>query len=225
MKYTTVYFDLDNTLLDFLATEHKAIYKLLTLHKLPCNDEIAARYSAINKGWWERFERGEIKKDEIYAGRFRSLLEALGENGDAEQMAKDYFGFLSEGHDLMDGAIEALEYVKGKGYTICATTNGVSFTQYKRIKESGLGKYFDYVFVSEDAGHQKPEREYFDYVMANSPEKDRSKIIVIGDSQSSDVLGGINAGLDTCWYNTTGEAPRFEPTYEIKHIREVMEIL
>ncbi len=225
MKYTTVFFDLDNTLLDFLATEHKAICKLLTLHKLPCNDEIAARYSAINKVWWERFERGEIDKSEIYAGRFRTLLEALGEEGDAEQMAKDYFGFLSEGHDLMDGAEEVLKYVKAKGYIICATTNGVSFTQYKRIRESGLQKYFDYVFVSEDAGHQKPEKEYFDYAIQNSTEKDKSKIIVIGDSQSSDILGGINAGLDTCWYNTTGEARRYEPTYEIKHIREVMEIL
>ncbi len=225
MKYTTLYFDLDNTLLDFLASEHKAIYKLLILHNLPCNDEIAALYSAINRSWWERFERGEIKKEEIYAGRFGSLLEALDQTGDPKKMAKDYFGFLSEGHDLMDGAIEVLEYVKSKGYTVCATTNGVSFTQYKRIEDSGLNKYFDYVFVSEDAGYQKPERGYFDYVMANSPEKDSSKILVIGDSQSSDILGGINAGLDTCWFNTAGETAKYVPTYEITHLREVMNIL
>lgn len=225
MKYTTIYFDLDNTLLDFLASEHKAIYKLLVLHKLPCNDEIATLYSAINRSWWERFERGEIKKDEIYAGRFGSLLEALDESGDPQQMAKDYFVFLSEGHDLMDGAIEVLEYVKSKGYTVCATTNGVSFTQYKRINASGLNKYFDYVIVSEDAGYQKPDKRYFDYVMTNSPEKDRSKILVIGDSMSSDILGGINAGLDTCWFNTSGEVAKYTPTYEIKELREVMKII
>lgn len=225
MKYTTIYFDLDNTLLDFLASEHKAIYKLLVLHKLPCNDEIATLYSAINRSWWERFERGEIKKDEIYAGRFGSLLEALGESGDPQQMAKDYFVFLSEGHDLMDGAIEVLEYVKSKDYTVCATTNGVSFTQYKRINASGLNKYFDYVIVSEDAGYQKPDKRYFDYVMTNSPEKDRSKILVIGDSMSSDILGGINAGLDTCWFNTSGEVAKYTPTYEIKELREVMKII
>ncbi len=225
MKYTTLYFDLDNTLLDFLASEHTAICRLLTLHKLPCNDAVAAQYSAINRSWWERFERGEIKKDEIYAGRFRSLLEALNLSGNPEQMAKDYFGFLSEGHDLMDGAIEVLEYVKKKGYTVCATTNGVSFTQYKRIAASGLQKYFDYVFVSEDAGHQKPEKAYFDYVMANSPEKETSKILVIGDSQSSDILGGINAGIDTCWFNTAGDMVKYTPTYEIKSLCEIMDIL
>lgn len=224
-KYTTVYFDLDNTLLDFSAAERKAISKLLIKYSLPIDDSIISEYSRINQSYWERFEKGIIKKDEIYAGRFRTLLEFLAQARDAEKMATDYFGLLSAGHDVIDGAIEVLDYVKGKGYIICATTNGVSYTQYKRIKESGLQKYFDYVFVSEDAGCQKPDKAYFDYVMMNSPEKEKSKILVIGDSQSSDILGGINSGLDTCWLNPSGKAAVHIPTYEISNILEVKKIL
>lgn len=225
MKYTTIYFDLDNTLLDFTASEGKAIRRLLKTYNLPCTDEVATRYSKINQSWWERFERGEIKKQDIYAGRFQTLLDYLGEERDAEAMALDYFGFLSDGHDVIEGAEAVLETLKSKGYTICVTTNGVSNTQYKRIGESGLKKYFDYVFVSEQAGHQKPERAYFEYVMANSPEKDKTKIIVIGDSQSSDILGGINAGLDTCWYNPKGDSAVYTSTYEINDIKDILNIL
>lgn len=224
-KYTTIYFDLDNTILDFTATEHNAIAQLLKLHNLPLSDEIISSYSKINQSWWERFERGEIKKNEIFAGRFKTFLEVHNLTGDPEKMSKDYFGLLAAGHDVMAGAEEVLKYVKEKGYTVCITTNGVSITQYRRIDECGLKQYFDYVFVSEDAGHQKPEREYFDYVMSNSVEKDKSKIIVIGDSQSSDILGAINFGVDSCWLNASGTKGKNVPTYEIKAILQIKEIL
>lgn len=225
MKYTTIYFDLDNTILDFTAAEYNAISQLFSLHSIPVSDEIIADYSAINQSWWERFERGEIEKSEIFAGRFETFLQKNGFVGDPQKMSQDYFGLLASRHDVMAGAEEALKYVKNKGYIVCITTNGVSKTQYKRIDECGLKQYFDYVFVSEDAGHQKPEREYFDYVMANSPEKDKSKIIVIGDSLSSDILGGINFGIDSCWLNPKGKKATLSSTYEITDILQVKEIL
>ena len=198
-KYTTLYFDLDNTILDFTAAESKAIRKLLALYGLPVTEEIVTTYSKINQMWWESFERGEIEKSQIFTGRFTDLLSYFNFLGDADKMSEDYFEFLSHGFDAVEGVQQTLEYLKQKHYTICITTNGVSRTQYRRIDGSGLKKYFDYIFVSEDACHQKPEREYFDYVMANTPEKDKSKVLVIGDSMSSDILGGINFGVDTCW--------------------------
>lgn len=224
-KYTTLYFDLDNTILDFTATEYNAISKLLKLHNLPVSDEIIAKYSAINQSWWERFEKGEIKKEEIFAGRFKTFTEYYGFAADPEHMSLDYFELLAAGHDVIAGAEEVLRYVKEKGYTVCITTNGVSRTQYRRIDECGLKQYFDYVFVSEDAGHQKPEVEYFEYAMANSPEKDKSKILVIGDSQSSDILGGINFGVDTCWLNPKDKSGTHKSTYEIANIMQVCDIL
>lgn len=224
-KYTTLYFDLDNTLLDFSASEHKAIKKLLADNNLPNTDDIIARYSAINQTWWERFERGEIQKSEIFAGRFKEFLVLYGFDGNPEKMAKDYFELLSQGYDTVKGAQEVLKYIKDKGYIVCITTNGISFTQHRRIDGCGLKRYFDYIFVSEDAGRQKPEREYFDYVMQNSPEKDKSKILVIGDSMSSDILGGINFGVDTCWLNPKNNPAAYKPTYEIANIMQITDIL
>ena len=224
-KYTTVYFDLDDTLLDFKAAEHDAIEKLLSLHNLPSNDSLIAEYSAINQSWWERFEKGEIKRKQIFSGRFRDFIERFEFTADPEKMATDYFNLLSQGHNVMNGAEDVLKHLKGNGYIICITTNGIAFTQHRRIKECGLQKYFDYVFISEEVGFQKPDKRYFEAVMNNSPEKDKSKILVIGDSQSSDILGGINMGLDTCWLNTHNKTATYIPTYEIKKITEILHIL
>lgn len=224
-KYTTIYFDLDNTLLDFTATEHRAILQLLGKHNLSATEQNAKLYSSINDTYWKRFERGEIEKKEIFEGRFKTLLEYLGETRDTKKMADDYFALLACGHDCMKGAKEILEYLKGRGYVVYITTNGVAFTQYKRIDECGLKQYFDAVFVSEEAGSQKPDKEYFEFVMNNSKEKDKSKIIIIGDSQSSDILGGANFGVDTCWFNPKGATASSIPTYEIRELCDLKQIL
>lgn len=224
-KYTTLYFDLDNTLLDFSAAENKAIRNLFALHNIEITDERIAKYSSINRTWWERFEKGEIEKHQIYSGRFKDFLDCYGLKGDPQKMATDYFEFLSQGYDLIDGADNALKYIKSKGYTVCITTNGMSRTQYRRIDNCSIKQYFDYIFVSEDAGSQKPEVEYFDFVMANTPEKDKSKILLIGDSMSSDILGGINFGVDTCWLNPNNANATYKPTYEIAKIMHICDIL
>ncbi len=225
IKYTTIYLDLDNTIFDFLKSENRAVKTVLKAHNLPYDEQTAKLYSKINQTWWERFEKGEIEKKEIFAGRFAELLETIKREGNPELMAKDYFNALSCCHDLMDGALELLENLKKAGFTLCATTNGVSLTQYKRISESGIDKYFDYIFVSEDAKHQKPEKEYFDYVLNNSNEKDKEKILIIGDSMSSDILGGINSGIDTCWYNPEKKKGQYFTKYEVSTLKEIEKIL
>ena len=186
---------------------------------------MVSKYSSINQTWWNRFEKGEIEKSQIYSGRFKEYLDYYNLNGNPEKMAEDYFDLLSQGYFLMDGAVEELKYIKEKGYTVCITTNGMSRTQHNRISNCEIKQFFDYVFVSEDAGHQKPETEYFEYVMANTPEKDKSKILVIGDSMSSDILGGLNFGVDTCWLNTKNKTATYKPTYEIANIMHICGIL
>ncbi|MBO7520600.1 MAG: YjjG family noncanonical pyrimidine nucleotidase [Clostridia bacterium] len=225
MIYSTLYFDLDNTLLDFFAAERNAIRKLLVAFGIEPQEEYVALYSEINIKTWTKFERGEIKREEIFESRFVEFTDTIGVKADTARMSNDYFALLAEGHDCLPGAKEVLEYVKRKGYTVCVTTNGISKTQHKRIAESGLGAYFDFVFISEDTGHKKPEKEYFDYVKAHTPEKNPGKILIIGDSQSSDILGGINAGIDTCWLNPSGEPAAYPPTYEIRNISEIKRIL
>lgn len=225
MKYTTLYFDLDNTLLDFSASEKSAILRLLSLHGIEPRSEYANIYSAINRKVWERFERGEIKRQDIYESRFVEFLAAIGKNADTAKMSEDYFSLLAQGHDVIKGAKEVLEYVKKKGYAVCVTTNGVALTQHKRLRESGLEHFFDFVFISEETGYQKPDKRYFEYVINNTSEKDRKKILVIGDSITSDITGGINAGIDTCWYNPEGKKSEVTPTFEIRNISKLTGIL
>ncbi len=225
MKYTSLFLDLDNTLLDFNMAEKQAVKRVLADHGLPAGDETASLYSAINKSYWERFERGEIPKSAIFVGRFETLLEKLDRTGDAAAISETYCRYLSDGFFTVDGAFALLDYLKEKGYRLYATTNGLSSTQYKRIDGSGLRPYFDGIFVSEDAAAQKPQKEYFEYVIAHIPEKDRSHMLVLGDSQSSDILGGINAGIDTCWFNPTRQPARFAATYEIHDLADLKTIL
>jgi len=225
MNYTTLFFDLDNTLLDFTKAEYYAIKQVLKKYNLPFDDITIKTYSDINLKYWKKFEKGEIKKEDIFENRFIELFSVLGVECDEKAFSVDYFYALSNGFFTVDGAENILSILKSKGYYICATTNGISVTQYKRIKHSGLEPYFDKVFVSEDTGHQKPETAYFDYIIANIPEKDRKKILIIGDSQSSDILGGINSEIDTCWYNPKDEKPVYKVNYQIKDLKELEAIL
>lgn len=225
MKYTSLFLDLDNTLLDFYKAEAVAVKKVLKNYSLPYDDKAIKLYSEINRSYWERFERGEIPREAIFEGRFETLLATFERHGDVAAIAKDYCANLAEGYFTVKGAEEILEYLKNRQYKLYATTNGLSFTQYNRIKHSGLEPYFDKVFISEDAGCQKPDKQYFEYVINNIPEKDKSRILIIGDSQSSDILGGKNAGIDTCWFNPCGNVAKYESRYEIADLMGLKSIL
>ncbi len=223
--YTSLFLDIDNTLLDFTKAEAVAVRKVLQSYSLPSDDSAVKTYSEINRQYWERFERGEIPKSEIFEGRFKTFLEVFGKAGDTAAISRDYCANLSEGYFTVEHAKEILEYLKVKGYYLCATTNGLSSTQFKRIKNSGIEPYFDRIFVSEEIGHQKPEKEYFDYVIANIPEKDKTKMLIVGDSQSSDILGGLNSSIDTCWYNPNGQKAKYSSKFEISSLLQLKELL
>ena len=224
MSYTTLLFDVDNTILDFTRCEWEAVGLVMKNNGIEPSDENIVYYSGVNDRFWKMFERGEIKKSEIYEGRFKAFLKEKGFNRDSKKISDEYIEALKTFHFPLDGALDMLERVSKK-FEIYYTTNGNAVTQEKRIKNSGILNFAKGVFVSEAIGHQKPEKEYFDYVLENIPEKDKSRIIVIGDSMSSDILGGINSGLDTLWFNPTGEKAVYEPTYTAKNFAELIEIL
>lgn len=224
-KYSTVFFDLDDTLLDFHASETNAIKKVLKNYNLPFDDNTVALYSKINISYWKRFENGEIEKSDIFVNRFITFLESLGEDRVAQNMCDDYFAMLSLEHPFVEGAYEVLCEIKNRGYKVCITTNGVASTQYRRIRESGIEDIADCVVVSEEIGFQKPDKRYFEFAMEKCGESDASKILVIGDSQSSDILGALNAGMDSCWYNPKHIAPNYESQYEIDCISKLLYIL
>ncbi len=225
MCYTTLFLDLDNTLLDFNKAEYFAAKRLFEKHNLPCDDQAIKTYSKINLSFWKKFERGEIARTDIFENRFIEFCNFYGKCADSKIMAKEYFDFLSQGYYTVNGVFEILDYLKSKNYKLYATTNGVALTQYRRIKESGLEPYFDKIFISEETGYQKPSKEYFQYVIANIPEKNTDKILIIGDSQSSDILGGLNSGIDTCWYNPENEEPKYFSKYQITNLEQLKNIL
>ncbi len=223
--YTSLFLDVDNTLLDFTKAEAVAVRQVLQSYSLPSDDSAVKTYSKINQQYWERFERGEIPKSDIFEGRFKTLLSVFGEERDTACLSRDYCANLSEGYFKVEYAEEILDYLKSKGYKLYATTNGLSSTQFKRIKNSGIEPYFDRIFVSEEMGHQKPEKEYFDYVIENIPEEDKAKMLIVGDSQSSDILAGLNSDIDTCWYNPNGSRPKYSSKFVISSLLELKNLL
>ncbi|MBR3593066.1 MAG: YjjG family noncanonical pyrimidine nucleotidase [Clostridia bacterium] len=224
MKYTTLLFDNDNTLMDFYAAERQGIKRAFVANNIPYTEEILRHYSAVNQSFWEKYERGEIEKSEIYVGRFVQFKKETGFKFDPPKVAADYIDALRFGYDCIDGAVDLLKSLCDT-YDIYIVTNGEQRTQDQRIAHSGLLPYCKGVFVSEVTGYQKPHIGYFNYVFDHINEKDKSKILMIGDSPSADIAGGKAAGLDTCFVNLFGRSCDTEPTYEITALKDFYKCL
>lgn len=228
-KYTTVLFDADNTLLDFDKDERQALIRTMNNYGVPVSEENISTYSEINKGLWKQFEKGEITKPQLKRVRFRMFFDAIGfeSNADSLEVNEHYLALLGEGGNTLEGAKDVLESLKVKGYNLYIVTNGVALTQAKRLERSGLLPYITDVFVSETVGYQKPKKEYFDYVLEKVDEKDKSKIILVGDSLSSDIKGATDSGIDCIWLNLFGNelTDGLKPDCIIKKITDITEIL
>ncbi|MBQ4602075.1 MAG: YjjG family noncanonical pyrimidine nucleotidase [Clostridia bacterium] len=220
MKYTTILFDSDDTLLDFKASERQAIYRAFELAGLRFDEDIRADYSEINHGLWKALERGETTTDELLCERFRRLFERYGYDYDPCAMNDLYFKCLSDTAFTMEGAVEILEYLYGRD-ELDIITNGVGYIQAARLKNADIRKYINKVFISGEIGISKPHKGFFDYVLSNINEKDKSRILVVGDSLTSDIKGAINAGLD-CVYIGEGSD---EATYTVSKLLDLKNIL
>ena len=224
MKYTTLLFDSDDTMLDFFTAEYKALEKCFLEFNLPFNSQIHSLYNAANKEFWQAFERKEIKKQEIYVGRFKVFLERAKINFNPEILANKYENNLSLQFYTLPGAEELLKSLYQK-YNLYVITNGNHKIQKSRLNGSGLMPYFKGVFTSEQVGSQKPQKSFFNFVLNNITEKNKSKILIIGDSLTSDILGGINSGIDTCWYNPQKQSTSLKPTYIVNSFSELKNLL
>ena len=227
-KYDYLLFDIDGTVLDFKAAEKAAIQKLFPKFGFgECSDETVAEYSEINVRYWEALERGEQTKPQILVGRFREFFVLKGLDPSlAESFNAEYSIALGDTIVFCDDSLSLLRRLKGE-YTLVAITNGTAFAQNKKLAASGLDKIFDYIFISENVGFEKPAVEYFSFVLNAAGIKDKSRALIIGDSLTSDIQGGINSGIQTCWYNPHGK-PRSASTpadFEIRNLNEILNIL
>ncbi|NTU27393.1 noncanonical pyrimidine nucleotidase, YjjG family [Bacillus tequilensis] len=225
-QYRTLLFDVDDTILDFKAAEALALRLLFEDQNIPLTDEMKTQYKTINQSLWRAFEEGKITRDEVVNTRFSTLFKEYGYEADGALLEQKYRRFLEKGHQLMDGAFDLISNLQLQ-FDLYIVTNGVSKTQYKRLRDSGLFPFFKDIFVSEDTGYQKPMKEYFDYVFARIPQFSAEHTLIIGDSLTADMKGGQLAGLDTCWFNPDLKQNELEvmPTYEIRELEELYRIL
>lgn len=222
-KYTTLLFDADETLLDFISAEAMAIQSVCNDFSIPYSEELRRLYSGINASLWKQLEKGLVTRDIIKIRRFEQFAEAVNTSADPSAMSAVYVDALSRCGTLLNGA-EELCRILSENFDMYIVTNGIGCVQRGRLSASGLLPYFSGVFISEDVGSQKPEKKFFDHIFASIPEKDKEKICIIGDSMSSDILGGINAGIDTCYYAPETANKVYTPTYTAKSYADILKI-
>ena len=222
----TVFFDIDDTLLDFHKAEALAIKQTFTELGVEPTDELIALYSEINLSQWKLLEKGEIKREELLTRRFDILYSQVGLDISSRKTQEIYEENLSHGAYYLDGAEELLQELCGK-YELYITSNGTAYVQSGRIKISGMAKYFKEIFISEHVGFDKPAKAFFDACFAKIPELEKDKSIIVGDSLSSDIQGGINAEIKTCWFNPrrVPKNPEIPADYEIHELSELPELL
>lgn len=222
MRYTTVLFDADGTLLDFHRSEAEALTEAMTLNGILPSKERTELYSKINDSLWKLLERGEIEKQVLFYRRFELFFEALDVSGDAKKMASDYMSILSTKGYMLDGAAEMCQRLFGK-VKLYIVTNGVEFIQRGRYARCGMEKWFENVFISDVIGAEKPSLKFFEYVFEHIDGIDKEKTLLVGDSLTADIRGGNDFGIATCWYAPNAELLPSDtvPTYIAHSFDEV----
>lgn len=222
-----LFLDLDNTILDFSKAEAIAIRKTMAEYGLEPTDALAARYSEVNDCHWKALERGELTRDQVVTGRFAAFFGEQGIQVDAAAVAKTYETYLSQGHWFLPGAEETVKQKLYGKYKLYLASNGTAVVQKGRMTSADLYPYFEESFVSQELGHNKPSKEYFDAAFARIPGFDPNECLMVGDSLTSDILGGKNAGLRTVWVNPHHKiAPdHLKPDFEIELLADLPALL
>jgi YjjG family noncanonical pyrimidine nucleotidase len=225
MTYELILLDADGTLFDYDRAEKYAIETTFRDFGLDYSDAILARYRVVNDALWKELERGNITSGELRVERFRRLLAEIRE-ADAEALSRRYLHHLARGSYLIDGAEDICRYMAQR-YSLAILTNGIAEVQRSRLAKSALHGVVSHIIISEEVGLSKPDPRIFEYAMNMFGHPGRETVLMVGDSLSSDIRGGADAGIDTCWYNPH-RAPCSEglvPTYEIRTLQELRQLL
>ncbi|MDO5403825.1 MAG: YjjG family noncanonical pyrimidine nucleotidase [Eubacteriales bacterium] len=201
---TTFLFDLDETILDFKKAEAIALGKALEALEVEPTKERIELYSRINESFWKMLEQGKITRNQVLIGRFEKLFHEIGVECNAVKAREIYEKHLGTGHYFMPDALEVLQELSKK-YRLYLVSNGTASVQAGRIESAGIAPLFQEMFISENIGYNKPSVEFFDYCFKRIPDFSREAAIIVGDSLTSDIRGGNNAGIKTCWFNPYGK--------------------
>lgn len=221
-----IFLDADETLLDYKKAERTALEQAAGKFGAPFGPEFLERYGEINQSLWRAFERGEITRAALGPRRFQELFEEYGMEADPEEANRFYMTALGKGSFLLPGALEICRCLSER-YRLSIITNGSTAAQKNRLEASGLRALCTGCFISEEMGVQKPRKEFFQKALSALPGAEKETSLVVGDSLTSDILGGNLAGIRTCWYNPGGAAnrhPSARPDYEIRDLNDLPEL-
>ncbi|MEJ5224382.1 MAG: YjjG family noncanonical pyrimidine nucleotidase [Anaerolineales bacterium] len=224
MRYTWLLFDADDTLFDFPQAEADALRLTFEELGLPFHSGYTQIYKRCNQQVWEAFERGAVTAAELRTRRFALLFEEIRLPADPQTVSPVYLRNLSLGSRLLDGAETVIRALGGR-YRLALVTNGLAEVQRPRLARSPLRDAFAHVFISEEIGAAKPHRDFFDHVFRALGNPPKSEVLLIGDSLTSDMAGGIGYGIDTCWYNPNGKTTDLPVTYEVRRLQALAEML
>lgn len=226
-QYRWLLLDADNTLFDFDAAEEFALTRTLICHDLSPSGEIKAQYRAINSALWAACDRGELSQEALFLKRFSLFFQALGISGDPVQWNEFYLNALADCPVLLPGA-ETLVRRLSDRYILALATNGVPFVQRRRLNASPLVPFFkDRIFISGEMGCRKPEKQFFEKILAAlGASNQKGKVLVVGDSLSSDIRGAFNARLDSVWLRWPSSKPGpIRATYEVENLAQLAQLL
>lgn len=227
LKYKYLLFDLDHTLLDFDAAEDIALSQLLKEEGVVDIQAYKDYYVPMNKALWKDLEQKKITKAELINTRFAKLFAHFGIEKDGTYLAERYQFFLSKQGQTFPGVEDLLRKLISQGYELYAATNGITYIQTGRLKQSGISPFFKEIFISEQLHTQKPDAAFYEKIGARIPNFNKNHALMIGDSLSADIQGGNNAGIDTIWYNPhhLKNKSLAQPTYEIDSYQALLDCL
>lgn len=225
-KYKTILFDIDDTLIDFKVDQKIAFMKAMNEIGKICTEEMYEDYNDINLGLWEELNKGNISLEELFVKRFKIFFDKYKIKQNEEEFNNILTKMFQETGTPIKGVVETLNKISNV-YELVVVSNGPKDQQYHRLKNANFLKYFSKIFISEEMGYNKPDKKYFDIVFNNIKNKEKSQILIVGDSISSDIIGGKKVGIDTCWYNINNKENNtdIKPEYEIKNFEELLKIV
>lgn len=225
-QYEWIFFDADNTLFDFDRAEYNALSLVLSELGVAHDQTHRAAYKKINKACWTAFENGELPKSRLRSIRFERFFEAFQIEADPVQSSRNYLSYLSRSSHLLDGAVDLLTKVSAS-FRLALVTNGLKEVQRPRFEKSEIRHFFELIVVSDEIGVAKPDAGFFDYTFEQIGKPAPEKVIIVGDNLNSDIRGGYQYGLDTCWFNPGNQVNEsaVKPTYQIAKLQELLPIL
>ena len=227
MQYKQIIFDVDDTLIDFAATENYALRSLFNRHHWELNADLQKQYHSYNQGLWRQLEQGKLIYEDLSEMTFHDFIkEHFGLEIDGKKTMDEYRSYFGQAHKLLPGVEDTLKFAKKAGYKLTVLSNGEKFMQNHRLELAGIKDYFDLIVTSEEAHYSKPDEHAFNYFFSRT-EIGPNETVFFGDGLQSDILGAEKYGFDSIWYNHRHRRNilNLHPLFEVDNYAQFVKIM